>query len=164
MSSHYLHRCIMRLLGVSKTNANYESHIHIKMLSVLTEQALHTETKKLLSFVTYYITYIHAMCHHSTIHCYGKPKLHNFRAISLLYKMHIHTYIRKDRVLKKGLQALWGYSTHLNEKESPSQRTSTNQCLLRYGLVLHLIGYSDNTTVCITRSVCNTHVIPRKQR
>jgi hypothetical protein len=37
------------------------------------------------------------------------------------------------RVLQKGLQALREYSAHLNEKKSPSQYMSRNQCLPSYG-------------------------------
>jgi hypothetical protein len=40
----------------------------------------------------------------------------------------------------KGLQALKGYSTHLNEQESPNQHMSRNQCLLRYGRVNIWVG------------------------
>jgi hypothetical protein len=35
--------------------------------------------------------------------------------------------------VKKFLQALRGYSTHLNEQKGPSQHMSRNQRLLRYG-------------------------------
>jgi hypothetical protein len=45
------------------------------------------------------------------------------------------------RVLEKGLQALRGYSTCLNEKKSPSQHMSRNQCLLRYGRVFEKFAY-----------------------
>jgi hypothetical protein len=34
-------------------------------------------------------------------------------------------------------------STHLNEQRGPSQRTSRNQCLLRYGQVLKKFAYLD---------------------
>jgi hypothetical protein len=36
-------------------------------------------------------------------------------------------------VLKRGLQALSGYNTNLNERNSPSQLISRKQYLLRYG-------------------------------
>jgi hypothetical protein len=35
--------------------------------------------------------------------------------------------------VKKGLQVLRGYRTHLNEQNIPSQHMFRNQCLLRYG-------------------------------
>jgi hypothetical protein len=41
--------------------------------------------------------------------------------------------IQYTECYKKGLHALMGYTTHLNEQKSPSQRKSRNQCLLRYG-------------------------------
>jgi hypothetical protein len=53
--------------------------------------------------------------------------------------------------VKKRLQVLRGYNTHLNEQKSPSQHLSRSQCVLRYWRVLHLTGYLDNTAVCFKR-------------
>jgi hypothetical protein len=44
------------------------------------------ETKDARSFVTYYITYLDAVCQLSTVRCYCKPKLRNFRAFTHHYK------------------------------------------------------------------------------
>jgi hypothetical protein len=44
--------------------------------------------------------------------------------------------------LKKGLQALRGYSIHLNEQKSSSQHMSRIQCLLRYWRVSVWVGIS----------------------
>jgi hypothetical protein len=45
--------------------------------------------------------------------------------------MDMRTETHIQGVYKKWLQALRGYSTHLNEQNSPSQHMSRNQCLLR---------------------------------
>jgi hypothetical protein len=63
--------------------------------------------------------------------------------LKMLYNIGRLTYTPKNkavyRVLKKGLQALRGYSAHLNEQSS-SQHMSRNQCLLRYGRVNLWLG------------------------
>jgi hypothetical protein len=66
------------------------------------------------------------------------------------------------------------YSTHWNEERGPSQHTSKNQCLLRYGRVWHSTGCWNNTAACTscifvylslclsTLSWCTTDAILRK--
>jgi hypothetical protein len=51
-----------------------------------------------------------------------------------------YTYVHIQDI-EKGLQALWGYSTHLNEHETSSQHMYRNQCLLRYGRAFKKIAH-----------------------
>jgi hypothetical protein len=62
---------------------------------------------------------------------------------SLLFIIPHPTYYR---ALKR-LQALRGYSTHLNEQEIPSQRMSRYRCLLTYGRVFEKSGGRLGTSV-----------------
>jgi hypothetical protein len=52
-------------------------------------------------FVTKYITYIHAMCYRSRIHCYGKPKLCNSRlSLTLTILLYVEKHMEGFRNIK----------------------------------------------------------------
>lgn len=70
---------------------------------------------------------------------------------SLFLMLYPLSLMESYRVCWNRVTGFKGYSTHLNAQKSAGQHVFRNQCLLRYGWVLHLTGYQDNTAVYIIR-------------